>query len=547
VKAGATSGLALFAALAALFGGLALLLPEHLYGDDVFFVHCIVSGAPFSAHFLFMPIARGAANALARAGLDPFATLRLLAALGTAAGAALLFAAARRRGASALEAALLALLSASAASTVFFATTAEIHGLHFAAVGLLAWTLARLGPTSRAPAALSVGLAAGLVVGTHQSGILFLPAAAAFYLAATPGKARADRLRDLGAFAAAAVLVGLARAGALALETGHAFGAGSLASRYWKAFQGRLAGGWGVGDALDYVSRDAVAPAPGLALLGAFSIGLLLRRRPVLGGILALAVLPHTVFFALFDYHERGAYFVATLPALAAAVLVAARSEDAERPHPLGTLVFVAGVVLAGISPDVLAARAGGPWLAAAAGASFLVGLVLGRSWQPAGYALGLLLFLLAAQTVGSARMLVDRARTPDPVLAAGRDACLEADGRDALVVTASFAEEHLLFLLREPWPEPLAGTWRAMEGLPLPGPAVYVYGDPNVPPEEVLAALRERVAAARPVYVSSSVREFLSAQPRHAALLRAIEAEFELRPVERRDFRAEELHPRGR
>ena len=97
-------------------------LPERLYGDDVWFVHCIVRDQPFPRHYLYMPLARLAAWLGARFELDPFLSLRLLSALGAALGAALLVAAALRRGASVTSAGLLGALVVTAPTCLLAST-----------------------------------------------------------------------------------------------------------------------------------------------------------------------------------------------------------------------------------------------------------------------------------------------------------------------------------------------------------------------------------------------------------------------------------------
>jgi hypothetical protein len=55
------------------------------------------------------------------------------------------------------------------------ATAAELHALHFGALGFALWVIARLSPRARLAAALGLGPLAVLLVGTHKSGVLLLP------------------------------------------------------------------------------------------------------------------------------------------------------------------------------------------------------------------------------------------------------------------------------------------------------------------------------------------------------------------------------------
>ncbi|MCZ6598641.1 MAG: hypothetical protein O7B99_13465, partial [Planctomycetota bacterium] len=260
--------------LAVLFAVFVLSFPERLYGDDVFLVWCIVRERVFTPHFLYMPLARLAARAGAHAGLDPFTTLRLMAALGTAVGGALLFLAARRRGADARIALVFALFVVTSPSTWFFATAAEIPGLHLGAVGLLAWTLAGLRPAASATRVLVAALAFGAAVGTHKSGVLLLPGAFAVYLFATAGRARGERMRDLAALAlGGAISLGVMAASNLA-AAGRILVTEDSPRRLFDLLRERF----DPGDALVYLGTDAIVPSFALALLGCAALGSLLRR-----------------------------------------------------------------------------------------------------------------------------------------------------------------------------------------------------------------------------------------------------------------------------
>ena len=545
-SAGARLGPWLLLVLAA--AALLLLLPRGHYGDDVWLVHCIVRDFPFPPHFLYMPLARGASWLGAHAGLDPFRVLRLLSVAGAASGAALLLAAALRRGLPAGRALALALLVLGAPSTLFFATAAEIHAVHLGAVGLLAWVLAGLGPRSPARRVLAAGLAFGLVAGTHKSGGLLLPGCFALYLLATPGRAAAARRRDLGALAAAGALSFGVMVACNLLESGRPFTSEDGLAWYVAGLRGRLAQGYGWRDFAGYLARDGVLSAPALAIAGCAGLGALLRRRPRAGAAALALLLPHLVFFALFDYPERGAYFVVLLPVLAAALVATAAGGGAERPRPLASalagLPFLLALAVAPARPAEAAAwgaslGALAPlWVALAAA---LVGLLAPGPFLTRRAAAPALLLLALLQAVGARRELAawDREQT---LADWARGACEENAGRAGVVLTGGFQERWMLDLLQRPWPEPWRGTWAFAAGLALPGPTGHSYGDPSLPEAELLRVLEEKLDAGDPVYVDAGVRRFLALQPRHAGMLERLAEGRRLEPVTNGAFRAERI-----
>lgn len=540
---------------ALLFAGvlaLSLLLAQRrLYGDDVWFVRCIVQEQPFASHFLYMPLARRFARLCAwAAGLDPFRSLRVLAALGAASAAALLCAAALRRGARAGAAALFALLPLASASGVFFATTGELHTLHLAALGLCAWCAARLGPDVPARRMLALGLAYGVVVGTHQSGALLLPGVLAFALLALRGRPPRSLARDAAAFALAGALSLAAMRLCHGLEAalpGAGAGGGDVLGPMLAQMRAGLAQRWrelGARDLALYLARDGVASACGPILAGAAAWGFLCRRRPALGAALAAALVPYGLFFPLFHFPERGAYFLVTLPFFAGALLAALCGAPRVAPRAIAPVLALAGA-LAPLRAEELEALLGplGPLVLALA--LFALGLALppARAGAPAPRApLVLTAALLALTLAGGlrARAAYDR---ETPVLDWTRAVCEEAGGRDVVLITCGFQEYWLLVLLRSPWPGPLAGTWAFAEALPHPTPAPFLYGDSTVPRAELEAGVAERVARGGELWldrrVADQVDERARAAPAIAADLDLLRRRYRLEPFERGPFRA--------
>lgn len=526
-------------------------LPARLYGDDVWFVHCIVHGFPFAPHFLYIPLARATTWVGAQAGLDPFFVLRLLAAAGSAAGGALLLAAGLRRGLGAGRAWALALLVAGAPSTLFFATAAELHGVHLAAVGLLAWVLAGLGPRSSTRRVLGAGLAFGLLVGTHKSGGLFLPGAVALYFLATPGRAPAARWRDLGALAVAGALSALVMLLCNLVETGRALSAEDSLSWYVDGLRGRFARGYGWRDFARYLTDDGASFAFPLVVAGAAGLGALLRRHPRRFAAGAAVLLPHLLFFALFNYPERGAYFVVLLPMLAAALVATAPArsqvplgDGAQRRSAAAALPFAVALLAAPFTPSELvacASRAGELALLAAALGSLAWGLAFPRPYLPERAANACLLGLALLQLVGARRELAAYDRT-SPLLDWARGACDENAGRAGIVLTGGFQERWILELLQRPWPAPWEGTWDFARGVRRPGPTGHSYGDPSLPEAEVLRILEAKLAADEPVWIDAAVRRFLALQPQHGGLLERIAERYRLEPVTRGGFHAERI-----
>lgn len=526
------------------FAGLFALLAANpagrLYGDDAFLVWAIVRDQSFGVHFLYVLAAEAVAHLGARGGLDPFRSLQLLSAAGTAAGIVLLYLAARRRGVEQGIALVFALLVLTSSSTWFFAAVAEVHGLHLGGLGLLAWTLAGTRTDSPVRQALWIALAFGVFAGTHKSGGLMLPAVLAAYAVATPGRPGTRRLADLGLF----TLGGLLSLAAMILwqraELGSALAAQDGLELYLDAFEANWEGWDGM---IGHLGTDLTAPAFATALLGFLGAGALLRRRDAWGGPVLAALLPYCAFLMLWNYEERGAYFIVLLPVLAAAFLRACAHGDAPgRLIAAAPFVLVAQVALVGclFRPDALLELTGKLGAFALLPAALLLGLLAPR-FRVLGTRgvtrMGLVLVLL--QGLGAARTLAhfDRGR-PDQTWAA--DVCAALEDRDVVIVTG-FSRFYLLRLLDRPWPEPFAGTWDLEEVGP--GPAVVDVGQLTTGGIPQLGAL---IAGGTKVHLEDRVVEVFLDNDLLGAAVQELVASFERVPVVHGSFRAHrlELHP---
>lgn len=527
--------------------------PRRLYGDDVWFVHCIVRGQPFTQHFLYLPIARAVSGILAHLGIDPFHALRLMAAGGSALCAALVFSCAARASLGGMLGVCVALLASLAPSAFFFATAAEVHGLHLAAFGLLAWFVLGLRAGATPRRVFAIGLAFGLLVGTHKSGSLMLPGLVVIYFLLTSHRSPRERGRDALAFLAAGLLALAAQTCCEWLETGAWFPEDDFAKRFASGVARRLGSWFGWEEFATYLSVDWVAHAFAPVVAGAAAFGSALRR----GSRVALAVFvllaPYGLFFPLFGYPELGAYYVITLPVLAALLA----RELAREPKVLVPPSYLAGRVallvacLGGLlRPDELTSWIGPLGPLAIALAAFALGLTTGLPSLGRRRATHFLALLLCMEFVGAARHLAHFDRDEHP-LDWARSVCELSAGKEAWVVTTGFQEYYLLTLLGEPWPEPWAGTWAFQASVPAPGPKVFLYGDPNAPAEEVERVLTDSLERGVPVYVDRRVPIFLEQIGEAGRIEKsrevydALRARYDLVPVDAGAFQGERVQAR--
>ena len=507
-------------------------LPTRTYGDDIFFIWFIVRDQVFTSHFLFTPLARGWAWVFAHLGVDPLMSLRLLAAVSTALGIALLAAAARRRGATSRVATATALLTLTASASWFFAGAAEVHAVQLAAFGFLAWVAAGLRPDMSPLRPLGLALAFGLAVGAHRSSGILLPGVVLAYAFFTPGRPTALRLRDTGAFAAGGV-VSLATMFLVQWSTtGSALTAQEDSERWSKGLSVQL-------ERLDasalatYLAESWIAPAFALTVLGAAAIGVLARTRPWLALALVATVIPHAIFFALFQWEERGAYFIVTLPLFAWA---------AARVNAFGGAAIAIAAVGALFRPEELFTILGTGGLLASIGIAFGIGLVpLRRDLVSPGRATWLALALVACQLVGSQRELAHWDEG-SPMLDWGRDT-VAATGEDSVLVCAGFQQYFLLMLLARPWESPYAGTWAFQEELSTLGPYPFDVG--YVAPQ-LIGGIERYLDQGKRIFVLEAVFVHFESDHLRGQYVRAIREGYDLVPVQHGAFDGYEILRKG-
>jgi hypothetical protein len=535
-------GVALFALA---FAFLALQLPERLYGDDVFLVRCLVRDKSYPPHLLYLPLARAAARAGLALGLDPFASLRLLAALGFAGGTALTFAAARRAGAPSTVAVGTALLLFAAPGTQFFGSAAEVHGPHLLAVAGLALALAGMRAGSGPVRVLVTGLALAVVIGTHKSGVLLLPATVVAYVVATPGRGRAERLRDLLAGALALVVALCVGALIRRLEVSEPT---EPALRYIEGIRERFAAGFGPLDWLAFSGEAWVAHGFTAAVAGSFAVGVLVRTRPR-AGLVALATLaPYGLFFPLFGFPERGAYYLVLVPVLAAALAFAPATgrTGGTRPVPvLGSLVLVIALLGGLARPGELLGACPSAALMLLPAAAFAAGW-LARALPFGSDLRGPVLLALAAASLVGARRELAHYDAAQPRLVAARAACeLTSTATGGVWITSSFEDRWLFHLLYKPWNAPWTDRWAFARELPTPRPQPFVIGDPAATPETFAELVRQQLAAGKVVLLADDVTDHVARNPGHAPWLEALERAFRLAPPGRDDLPARRVLPR--
>ena len=532
--------LALFAGV---FFAVLAVRPERTYGDDVFFVWVVVFDRVFTAHFLFAPVAKAWTAGLAQLGCDPLEALRWLSNLAAALAAVLLAAAARRRGAGPAASAVLALLVITAASTWFYAGAGEVHMVQLAACALLAWTLAGLGPEANAGRFFALALVFGLAVGAHRSDALLLPGVVLACLWATRG--RPDRRAwKLAAFALGGAL---ALGGMMLLQSssgGQALGEQD-SPLYWLKGLGSELRQADPRTVATFWASEWIAPAFPLTFLAAVAVGGLLRRRPApaLAGV--ATVLPHALFFPLFGYEERGAYYIVTLPVFTWLIARAWNAAgEAQRSAPQG--LWTAGVLAvaaagACFTPEELLARVGSAGLLGLVAVGFAGGLALPRPGGP-GWprATWLGLALAGCQLVGSQRCLASWDRGT-PLLDWGRDT-VAATGPDSALILTGFQRYMLALLLARPWPEPYADTWEYQRDLGTLGPAPFDIG--AVAPQ-VVAGTRAQLAENKRVFALKTVFRHFEWEPLRGAHVRELRAAFDLAPLRRGAFDGYELTPK--
>ncbi|MBK9388043.1 MAG: hypothetical protein IPN34_24765 [Planctomycetes bacterium] len=261
-------------------------------------------------------------------GADPVQVLRSMSAAGAAAAVSGSYLLCRSFGAARGSSALATALLAVAPAWWFFATTVEVYPPHVALV-VCGALLVREAPRRASLFPLVSGvLAYPLVFLSHQTGILLLPGWAALILRSQRERGRATTL--VGALAVCAAL-------ALALATAIALGNAMRGD----GFQLATASSSGTIERFHVLMPMHVLREGwfgGLGLLGVLALGACFARVGVGARDLeaALLVLPSLAFFLWWGPIEKGGYFLATAPFLAAWAANRLGVPEVPRfPHPL--------------------------------------------------------------------------------------------------------------------------------------------------------------------------------------------------------------------
>jgi len=284
-------------------GAYALGFQDWVYGDGPQLIDAFLFLRNLWMHVLYIPAAR--VLGLFWWGADPVDPLRATSILGAAAGVSGTYLLARWFGCEPVRALLAALLAATVPAVTFFATTIEVHALHFGTVALAAWALTRVPWNDpRIAVALSSALVPLLYL-THKSGVLLAPGWLALALLVRHRAGRAPDVRTallLGTGIALAFLGSLALSSAL-LPDRNSIG-GTL--DFIAHFQRTAPAGF-LHEAV-LVGLAALTP---LALLGALRVS----RAELL--VLAAFLLPLFGFFCWYGEATRGGYFASAIPFLA--------------------------------------------------------------------------------------------------------------------------------------------------------------------------------------------------------------------------------------
>jgi len=514
-----------------LFCAYAIDLPERLYGDDAFYVRWIVKGDgnPLP-HLLYLPIARVAARIGALFGADPFLSLRVLSAAAMAGGFALVLQASLHRGRQFGYALLYTLFAAVTPSAWFFATAAEIHAVHLFAMGLLLNVVVRI-RSGTAPFWMGIlVLALGFVLGTHQSGILVVPSALLFYVVSTNGRLVRHRWQDLAWAGGAAILVSLPF---LLRDSGGS----AEPAWYVSGLQARLStdGWWG--EYLHFIGTEWVAPAWVLVVSACYVFGSLLRTHRTHFLALVFLLVPYLTFFGLFDYAERGAYFIVLLPLLAAVVHhssvspLSPTTPSSIRSGRIMVLVTAAGALL---RPEEIVSIGDrfAPWaLAALVGFLFLLGVLwpapyVKYRWYLMG-GTGAMVFLTF---IGAQRTMAEFDRE-QPLQDWGRGVAEIVGDQDGDVIVGTFYRKQLLHLMAAKWPDHLDGTW---EFKALPGASAGVFDIGLAPTTPgFLEKVGEKIRRGRAVWLESALVEEPDAFPPDVQkIVGQIQTRYTLQPV---------------
>lgn len=334
--------LALFAAATALY---LATRQDYFFGDGRGLIDRANSGGLRGHNLAYLPLAQ-----LARALCAPFAgadaerALYTLSAVCAALAVALSYAMLRTAATSVATAVLAALLVAVTPVVWFHGTCIEVLAPHLLIATAALWLLVRAAAADRLRGdALVPAVAGALVVGSHMSGALWVPALA--WIALCDGRARVPRRLVAGLAVALAIGVAWYLSQTDARASGALIGlstSGLFAARDASAFSRELARPLGV--------LCIVVPLAWLALARARAT--LAPADRALAAPSAIVVATYVFVVTGLALHERGAYYIGCVPWLA---WVAARGLEALPRGPRASIARAA-VALA------LALQAGSGW-----------------------------------------------------------------------------------------------------------------------------------------------------------------------------------------
>ncbi len=307
------------------------------FSDGRFLIESVNAGEWWRHHVLYLPVGHFFRWLFQGwLGRDAEPSLHLLSSIPAAVAVGVTFLAGRRMGCGFAAALLASVLMGTSCSYWFFSTCVEVHGLHllFAAVALLVAT-AR-GPGDAASALTTSLLLFGLI-GSHLSGVLWIPAAVLWAFRKDRGW---ETPRNVGI---AALFLLLASIGAWVALDGFA----SLTRRSWQI----VTSSWTVENFLATI----VWPAPLLVSAGVASGASLAMadrgawRRPL--GLATTALFLTALPFA-FTMREGalGAYYVSLLPVLALTVGWAVHRGRVFQRLPRGALAIGVALVAANLT-----------------------------------------------------------------------------------------------------------------------------------------------------------------------------------------------------
>ncbi|MBL8694528.1 MAG: hypothetical protein JNJ88_10570 [Planctomycetes bacterium] len=528
LRSNSAMALALALGLAALYLAAAT---GRLFGDDTFFVKLVERGGTFTTHPLYLPSARLIRALTAFLGVrDPYTSLRVLSAVAGGAGAAFFFLAALSLGARRRTALLWAGLLATTPSYAFFASQAEVHALHMAAVTFGGFAVARLRQGVRPASLALVSSAAVLIAGTHQSGLQLLPGLYLLALWLARGAPWRMTVADLGALLAPLAAAAVAVCAHAAAVYGSPFAWRSYFGSTRDVLLSQMRAGLPAEFLLGYVATDWIAPAAGIVMCGCLALGAVVREHWRLGSIGLLLIAPHVVLFSFFHFEQRGAYLLPTLPVLLAAIAELWSLPRSATPMKMivgffGTGVAIAlSAVAAAMGYDRVLREVPPPILVGAAGFCFVVGVATGAAVAGLrGLWIWGLWALLPLQCIGTALSLREYGRDrPVESWASGAKGLMEGPKK--------------CYLLTDGFDEYQYADWVCGPGVVYTIPQIFEAAGGSVDGLEGL--LRSKLTEGEQILLDERVRVALAPFPEMAAVLAELEQRFVLDPASGGSFR---------